>query len=356
VHELSIAHAVVSTVTAALPEDPPPVTSVRLLIGELSGVVPQALLFAYDVATADTALAGSELVIERAPVIVDCPRCGRGEIADIRDFRCPTCGELCGKVVGGKELEILDVTLADEPTAAAPSDTDESDRLDTITAGVLAKNDLLAAGLRGRFQAAGVRVSNWVSSPGSGKTALLEAMLRMAVEGGMGAATLVGDCATDNDAVRLARSGAATRQIVTDGSCHLESDMVSGHLEGWELDDFDILVIENVGNLVCPASYDLGEDTRVALLSVTEGEDKPLKYPKLFHTADVVVVTKTDIAEAVEWDRETALANIRAVTPDALIVETSARTGDGVAALLDVLTAPVESRELIDQTQLQEAP
>ena len=355
-HELSIAHAVVATVTAALPDDPPPVTAVRLQIGDLAGVVPQALLFAYDVATTDTPLVGSTLVIERAPVVIDCPRCGRSELPDIRDFRCPTCGELCGNVVGGKELEILDVTLADEPVDSTAGPDAAAEQLATITAGVLAKNDLLAAGLRGRFQAAGVRVSNWVSSPGSGKTALLETMLRMAVERGLGAATLVGDCATDNDAVRLARSGATARQIVTDGNCHLESDMVSGHLEGWELDDFDILVIENVGNLVCPASYDLGEDTRVALLSVTEGEDKPLKYPKLFHTADVVVVTKTDIAEAVEWDRATALANIRTVTPDALIVETSARTGVGVATLLDVLTGPVETRDLLDQTQLQEAP
>jgi hydrogenase nickel incorporation protein HypB len=355
-HELSIAHAVVSTVTAALPADPPPVTKVRLRIGDLSGVVAQALLFAYDVAATDTPLAGSELVIERAPVIIDCPRCGRGQLSDIRDFRCPTCGDLCGNVVGGKELEILDVTMADEPAAEAAAD-DDADRIATIQAGVLAKNDLLAAGLRGRFQAAEVRVSNWVSSPGSGKTALLESLLRLAVERGLGAATLVGDCATDNDAVRLARSGAATRQIVTDGNCHLESDMVSAHLEGWELDDFDILVIENVGNLVCPASYDLGEDTRVALLSVTEGEDKPLKYPKVFHTADVVVVTKTDIAEAVEWDRETALDNIRAVTPDALILETSARAGTGVSALLDVLTAPADGvAAVFDQSQLQEAP
>lgn len=356
-HELSIAHAVVSTVTAALPAQPPPVTTVRLLIGDLSGVVPQALEFAYDVATIDTPLAGSHLVIERAPVIIDCPRCGRGQLTDIRDFSCPTCGDLCGNVVGGKELEILDVTMADEAATENGAGTDESDRLATIQAGVLAKNDLLAAGLRGRFQAAGVRVSNWVSSPGSGKTALLEALLRLAVERDLGAATLVGDCATDNDAVRLARSGAATRQIVTDGNCHLESDMISAHLEGWELDDFDLLVIENVGNLVCPASYDLGEDTRVALLSVTEGEDKPLKYPKLFHTADVVVVTKTDIADAVEWDRETTLANIRAVNPDALILETSARSGAGVADLLDVLTAPADGvAELIDQSRLQEAP
>ncbi|MFM2438835.1 MAG: hypothetical protein RLZ55_1660, partial [Actinomycetota bacterium] len=202
-HELSIAHAVVSTVTAALPADPPPVTRVRLRIGELSGVVAQALLFAYDVAADGTPLAGSELVIESAPIIVDCPTCGHGQLADLRDFRCPSCGDLCGNVVGGRELEILDVTLDD---AAAADRDDDANRLATIEAGVLAKNDLLADGLRGRFTAAGLRVSNWVSSPGTGKTALLEEVLRVAVERGMSPATLVGDCATDNDARRLARS------------------------------------------------------------------------------------------------------------------------------------------------------
>lgn len=340
-HEMSIAHAVVATVVSAVPVDGSRITSVHLLIGELAGVVPDALMFAYDVAAQGTALEGSELSIENAPAVVDCPRCGHVQLENIRDFRCPSCGDLCGKVVGGRELEIVDVVTVDSESGAAAETPDEETRVAAIAAGVLAKNDLLAASLRGRFQASGVRVSNWVSSPGSGKTALLEAMLALAVDREMSAATLVGDCATDNDAVRLARSGAQARQIITDGRCHLESAMVSEHLEGWDLDEFDLLVIENVGNLVCPASYDLGEDTRVALLSVTEGEDKPLKYPKLFHTADVVVVTKTDIADAVEWDRDTALANIRSVTPDATIVETSARTGAGVAALLGLLSAPV---------------
>lgn len=221
-------------------------------------------------------------------------------------------------------------------------------RIVDLRKGVLEKNDLLAASLRGRFAEAGVRVSNWVSSPGTGKTALLESLLTTAVENGVAAAALVGDCATDNDAQRLARSGAPVRQIVTESMCHLESDMISAHLEGWELPALDLLVIENVGNLVCPTAYDLGEDTRVALLSVTEGEDKPVKYPQLFHSADVVVVTKTDIADAVEWDRTAALAAIRAVNPTAPILETSSRTGDGVLALLNMLLTP--------SPQLQEAP
>ncbi len=341
-HELSIAHAVVNTVVDALPDPGVKVSRVRLRIGALSSVVPQALHFAYDVATAGTALQGSTLEVLEMPVVVNCPDDGAQELVGIRDFTCPVCGKPCGDVIGGKELEVADVTF-DELTPAA-----------ALREGVLAKNDLLADGLRGWFTFNNVNVSNWVSSPGSGKTALLEALLAAAVERGLGAAALVGDCATDNDARRLARSGAKVRQIITDGMCHLESDMVSAHLDGWEMADLDLLVIENVGNLVCPTSYDLGEDTRVALLSVTEGEDKPLKYPQIFNSADVVVVTKTDIAQAVEWDREQGLAAIRQIAPDALIVETSARTGAGVHVLLDLLLDSGDSQER-SSTQLQEA-
>ena len=221
-------------------------------------------------------------------------------------------------------------------------------RIVELRRGILEKNDLLAEDLRAQFTQSHVTVSNWVSSPGSGKTALLEAVLTTAMHQGLAAAALVGDCATDNDAQRLARSGALVRQIVTESMCHLEADMVSEHLKGWDLDDLDLLVIENVGNLVCPTAYDLGEGIRVALLSVTEGEDKPLKYPQLFHSADVVVITKTDIATAVEWDRTAAYAAIRSVNPAAPIVETSARSGAGVLELLTMLLTP--------SPQLQEAP
>ena len=226
-------------------------------------------------------------------------------------------------------------------------------RIVDLRKGILEKNDLLATALRQRFADADVRVSNWVSSPGTGKTALLEALLTAAAEHGVAAAALVGDCATDNDAQRLARSGAPVRQIVTESMCHLEADMISAHLEGWDLSALDLLVIENVGNLVCPTAYDLGEGTRVALLSVTEGEDKPAKYPQLFHSADVIVITKTDIAAAVDWDRGTAMAAIRAVNPTAPILETSARTGDGVLALLTMLAPQATTTP---SPQLQEAP
>ncbi len=180
-------------------------------------------------------------------------------------------------------------------------------RIVELRQGILKKNDELARGLRGRFIEAGVLVLNLVSSPGTGKTAFLERTLRELLAGGCEAAALVGDLETDNDARRLAASGAPVRQINTHGICHLEAEMVGKHLEGWDLADLDYLFIENVGNLVCPSSYDLGEKIRVALLSVTEGEDKPLKYPTLFNSADAAVITKIDIAEPCGFDRDAAL-------------------------------------------------
>jgi hydrogenase nickel incorporation protein HypB len=202
-------------------------------------------------------------------------------------------------------------------------------RMLEIRQGVLSKNDRLAAALRQRFEGAGVCVVNLLSSPGSGKTRLLEETLRTLGERHRVAA-LVGDLATDNDARRLARSGAPVRQIETGDMCHLEAAMVEQHLEGWDLADLDFLFIENVGNLVCPSGYDLGESARAVLLSATEGEDKPLKYPGIFHGADVVVLTKIDLAEAVEFDRAAADTNIQSVHPGVRVIATSARTGAGM--------------------------
>ena len=202
---------------------------------------------------------------------------------------------------------------------------------------VLSKNDALARELRARFLAAGVLAVNLVSSPGAGKTALLEATLRRMAARGWRVAAIVGDLATENDALRLARSGAPVRQIETGTLCHLEADLVARQLEGWPLDELDFLFIENVGNLVCPSDYDLGEAVRAVLLSVTEGEDKPRKYPPLFHSADIALITKIDLATAVEFDRPAALASVQAVAPHAAIIETSARTGQGLDAWIDYL-------------------
>jgi len=211
-------------------------------------------------------------------------------------------------------------------------------RIVELRQGILKKNDELARGLRSRFEAAGVLVLNLVSSPGTGKTEFLQRTLHELIVSGAKAAALVGDLETDNDARRLAASGAPVRQINTHGICHLEAEMVAKHLEGWDLAGLDYLFIENVGNLVCPSSYDLGEKIRVALLSVTEGEDKPLKYPTLYNSADVAVITKVDIAEAVAFDRETALRNISEIRPGIRIFETSAKTGAGMAEWLAYLS------------------
>lgn len=202
---------------------------------------------------------------------------------------------------------------------------------------ILKKNDELARDMRRRFQQAGVLVVNLVSSPGTGKTAFLkETLVRMKARG-ISVAAVVGDLETDNDARRLAESGAPVRQIMTHGLCHLEADMVEAHLDGWNLADFNYLFIENVGNLVCPTSWDLGESVRLALLSVTEGEDKPLKYPGLFNTADVAAITKIDLADACDFNRDLARANIEAVRPGMRVIETSAKTGAGIDEWLDYL-------------------
>jgi hydrogenase nickel incorporation protein HypB len=220
-------------------------------------------------------------------------------------------------------------------------------RIVELRQGILKKNDELARGLRERFTSSGVLVLNLVSSPGTGKTAFLERTLRLLRERGSRVAALVGDLETDNDARRLAASGAPVRQINTHGICHLEAEMVGKHLEGWdgvELSQLDYLFIENVGNLVCPSSYDLGERIRVALLSVTEGEDKPLKYPTLFNSADAAVITKVDIAEAVGFEREAAVRNIRAIRPNIRIFETSAKSGAGMEDWLTYLAEEQAAR------------
>ena len=207
-------------------------------------------------------------------------------------------------------------------------------RIIDVRHGILKKNDETARSLRRQFAEAGTFVVNLVSSPGSGNTTLLEKTLGM-LRGEVRVAALVGDLATENDATRLARSGAAVRQISTGTTCHLEAEMIEDALDGWNLAEIEILFIENVGNLVCPASYDLGENLRAVLFSATEGEDKPLKYPTIFNTADVALITKLDIAEAVGFDRETAYGNIDRMRPGLPIIETSARAATGLDVWID---------------------
>lgn len=204
-------------------------------------------------------------------------------------------------------------------------------KLIEVQQSILSQNQLLAERNRGFFKAKKLFVVNLLSSPGSGKTALIE---RTLTDRGskMKIGVIVGDLQTENDANRIRAKGAPAVQITTGTACHLDAHMVEHALDKLNLDGIKILFIENVGNLVCPASFDLGEDARVVLLSVTEGEDKPLKYPTIFLNADLVIINKTDIAEAVQFDRKTALENIRKVAPKAKVVELSARTGAGMEA------------------------
>jgi len=194
---------------------------------------------------------------------------------------------------------------------------------------VLNENDRIAAGLRERWQRNGTFCVNLISSPGSGKTALLERTLASFAPHRR-VAVLTGDIQTDNDAQRLSRYGFPVRQICTGGACHLDARMVDRHLEGWPVDQLEILFLENVGNLVCPTSYDLGEAVRAVLLSVTEGEDKPLKYPATFHHADLVVLNKIDLLPYVPFSMELARENARRVQPEVEILEVSCATGAGL--------------------------
>jgi hydrogenase nickel incorporation protein HypB len=209
-------------------------------------------------------------------------------------------------------------------------------RLVQVRKNVLKQNDVIARALRERFREAGVLAISLVSSPGSGKTAFLEKTLTL-LQPRYRVAALVGDLATENDAARLARSQAPVKQIITGTVCHLEAAMVQNALEGWNLNNLDFLFIENVGNLVCPSSYDLGEDLRFVLLSVTEGEDKPLKYPTIFNSADVAVITKSDLAAVVEFDEASAKCNIQAVRPGMEVFKLSAKTGEGMVEYLEFL-------------------
>jgi hydrogenase nickel incorporation protein HypB len=194
---------------------------------------------------------------------------------------------------------------------------------------VLNENDRLAAELRERFRRHGILAINLISAPGSGKTSLLERTLE-SFEHGRRVALLTGDIQTDNDARRLGRFGFPARQITTGGACHLDARMVDRALEGWDLAALDLLFIENVGNLVCPTSYDIGEEARVVLLSVTEGEDKPLKYPATFHHADVVILNKIDLLPYVPFQKSVARDNARKVQPGVEILEVSCTNGQGL--------------------------
>ena len=214
-------------------------------------------------------------------------------------------------------------------------------RLVEVRRNVLKQNDVLARALREQFREKKVFVVSLVSSPGSGKTMFLEKTLAQ-LQPEFRVAALVGDLATENDALRLARSKAPVKQITTGTVCHLDATMVQTALQDWHLGELDFLFIENVGNLVCPSSYDLGENLRLVLMSVTEGEDKPQKYPTIFNSADVAVITKNELASAVEFDWDAARRSIESVRPGMTIFRVSAKTGEGMTEFLGFLSQQIK--------------
>ncbi|HET6894060.1 MAG TPA: hydrogenase nickel incorporation protein HypB [Candidatus Baltobacteraceae bacterium] len=219
-------------------------------------------------------------------------------------------------------------------------------RLIEVQQSILRKNTTLALELRDRFARDGTYVMNFLSSPGAGKTTLLEETLRR-LGANRSVAALVGDQATDNDAQRLARSGAPVKQIATGAECRLDAQMITQALTEFNLGRVDVLAIENVGNLICPAEYDLGEDLRIVVFSVTEGEDKPLKYPLAFATAHVAVLSKIDLAGVTGFDRACAVSNIERVHPELPVMDVSARTGEGMEQWMEFLERKIASKRVL---------
>jgi len=194
---------------------------------------------------------------------------------------------------------------------------------------ILSRNDLVAKELRDLFREEGICVVNLVSSPGSGKTALLERTLDK-LSRDLAVAVIEGDLSTENDAKRIAATGVPVYQINTGNVCHLEAEMIRKALMNFSLKDLDLLVIENVGNLVCPSAFDLGENLRVVIISVTEGDDKPLKYPSMFHSADLMVINKVDLLEHTDFSMDRVIKNARSLNPEIAVLQTSCRTGEGL--------------------------
>jgi hydrogenase nickel incorporation protein HypB len=211
---------------------------------------------------------------------------------------------------------------------------------------VLNENERIAAGLRARFVEHDVCCLNLISSPGSGKTSLLERTLER-LDKSDRVAVLTGDIQTENDAKRLARFGFPVKQITTGGTCHLDARMIERALADWRLEEIGLLLIENVGNLVCPSSYDLGEEAKIVVLSVAEGEDKPLKYPSIFFKSDLLILNKIDLLPHVSFDIAAAEQNARSIHRDMEIIRVSCRTGEGLSAWLAWLGRRRETSRLV---------
>lgn len=199
----------------------------------------------------------------------------------------------------------------------------------TVERKILKKNDEIASENREIFSKNNIYTLNLLSSPGSGKTTLLEKTLSL-LNKSLNVAVIEGDVQTDNDAQRIAVLNVPVVQIVTNGGCHLEAKLVQSAFQSFDIKNLDLLIIENVGNLVCPASYDLGENKKVVLLSTTEGDDKPLKYPSMFRVSDVMIINKIDLLEYVDFSVESVKKNALSINPELKIFEISCKTGEGI--------------------------
>jgi hydrogenase nickel incorporation protein HypB len=266
-----------------------------------------------------------------------------------KDCGCQTANEKMHKILSGHSHSppTLNLSTAVFKTTSPVLNASNATHTLTVEERVLAKNDKLAKENRAWFDRHHMKAINMISSPGAGKTYLLERTLELVSrqEKKSGQAKdsgkitiLTGDLERDYDAQRLAAKGGKVKQLNTLSSCHLDAAMISKELDTFVERDTNLLIIENVGNLVCPAAFDLGEHEKVALLSTTEGEDKPSKYPLLFHTASLIVITKIDLVPYLDWSLEKCVEHIRKVNPTAPILKLSAKTGEGMNAWLDYLT------------------
>lgn len=213
-----------------------------------------------------------------------------------------------------------------------------------VMANILDKNDQLAAEVNTRLSRHGVFTLNLLGSPGSGKTALLERTIA-ALKAELSLAVIEGDLFTDKDAARIVRQGVPVVQINTGGGCHLDANMVKEALADWKLEQFDLLIIENVGNLVCPAEFNIGEDAKATVLSITEGEDKPLKYPLIFKQAGAVVLNKIDLLPYTEFDLAAVSDDITCINPQVALFAASCRTGEGLEKWYDWLRKRVAAKK-----------
>lgn len=274
-----------------------------------------------------------------------CATCGCGVNAEARILNLQTGEEVS---LSGRRYHVHADGYAHEHGHFHPRDHDHHHHhhdhghgegtVVSLEADILAKNDQLAARNRGWLAGRGILALNLVSSPGAGKTTLLERTIRD-LKGEFSISVIEGDQATANDGKRIRTAGAAAVQVNTGAGCHLEADMVARGLDELRPPVGSVLLIENVGNLVCPALFDLGERAKVVVLSVTEGEDKPLKYPHMFRAAELMIVNKIDLLPHVDFDMTAAIDNALQVNPDVTAVQLSARNGDGLAAWYDWLRA-----------------